>query len=70
MGKFNKEIIKREIKWPINRWIYESDGGENDLCSECGSSLRRKFNLIWGIRFWKTTKCIQPECDNYYDKQI
>jgi len=53
-------------KPPLNRLLYETDTSL-ECCHVCGSSLRRKYNLLGGyIRLFKTTKCIQPKCDNYW----
>jgi len=45
-------------KFPLIRLIREWDYGS--YCPQCGSSLKLKF------LFFKTKKCIQPECENYY----
>ena len=56
--------MNKKPKWPLNRLIYESDGGDlNTMCKKCGSSLKRKFGIF------KTKHCIQPQCDNYYGKK-
>ena len=49
-------------KWPLNRLIYETDTCSK-MCPECGSSLKRKF------LFFKTSKCINSECKNYYERR-
>lgn len=46
-------------RWPIGRLIREGDFGK--MCPKCESSLKYKF---WPF---KSNKCIQPKCDNYYD---
>lgn len=46
-------------KPPLGRIIKEGTIG---ICDECGSSLKTKFF------FFKTGGCIQPECENYWDK--
>jgi len=45
--------------WPVGALIKESDDGSK-LCKKCGSSLKTKFIVF------KTNKCIQPECENYW----
>jgi hypothetical protein len=47
-------------KFPPTSMIRESDVGP--YCPKCGSSLKRKWMLF------KSEKCIQPECENYYGR--
>ena len=49
-----------EIKKPLSRFIKE---GSSTFCTICGSSIKFKyFGCI------KKIGCIQPECENYYEK--
>jgi hypothetical protein len=48
---------------PPNRLILESDGLPSHLCPRCGSSLKRKY------MFFRTKKCIQPLCSNYFGEK-
>jgi hypothetical protein len=52
-----------EIKEPLIRIIEE--GFEHTCCKKCGSTQRRRFYF-----FGKIIGCIQPECENYYDKRV
>jgi hypothetical protein len=58
--KDGQNIITKP-EWPIMSIIREEDVGK--VCYKCGSSLKYK---IWP--FIKSKYCIQPECDNYYEK--
>ncbi len=54
-------------KPPIGRLIFQADGNGTiqfgRMCSLCGSSLKRK------LLFFKSKKCIQPKCNNYFGKK-
>lgn len=76
MGQMDyDDVVSREnmmkssgvIKPPCNRLIYEGDAGseKSDFCFVCGSSIKRKWEFGWFL-IWKTDKCIQPECSNYW----
>jgi len=54
---FVEEPIEKP-KPPLARIIREADNPEK-VCVLCGSSLERRYI------FWRTSKCIQPECENY-----
>lgn len=45
---------------PLNRIIQE--GNVSGFCEKCGSSLKTK------LFFFKAGGCIQPECENYWEK--
>ena len=49
--------------WPICRMERESDLPNSPKCPLCHSSLAYK---IWPF---KSKKCIQPKCENYYKKK-
>jgi len=61
-----RSVTGRQIpappKFPPNRIIRDdlSDMSGLRVCEKCGSSLKTKWI------FFKSDKCIQPECDNYY----
>jgi hypothetical protein len=48
-------------KGPPNRII--SEGGVYGVCDKCGSSWKSKWF------FFKGDGCLQPECENYWDKE-
>ena len=50
------------VKWPPNRIIYNGFLGDDSgpFCQKCESSLKKNW---LGFR---TKKCIQPDCENYY----
>lgn len=50
----------KEPKPLMNRRIREWDLGP--FCKLCGSSFHKKYI------FFRTDKCVQPMCDNYYEK--
>ena len=56
-----KSVIKP--KAPLIRIIYDYDLCIS-MCPKCGSSLKSKWI------FFKSNKCIQPECENYYGNSI
>ena len=51
-------------KFPPCRLIYEGDYGP--CCPECGSSFAPRY--AWLHMFFKTDKCIQPECPNCHPR--
>ncbi len=58
-GKVVSKYFKEKPRPPLNRLLYESDDSSN-VCRKCKSSFKRKFLIF------KTNKCINSECENYY----
>ena len=51
-------------KPPLCRVIREGTIG---TCPKCHSTEERKYNFL-GFSWGKVLGCINPECENYYDK--
>ncbi len=76
----SKEMGINYLKWPkkpkppLSKILYSIDDPfiidwHRKMCKECDSSLKRRWKLWYYILpYKKAVGCIQPDCENYWDK--